>query len=103
MLTLSNKTDIISPKRIYLTSLYHKNYAVSIKTIKKGGRKMLNGKLVRTLMRAKGYSGRELAARVGISESMMSYILQGLREPNVQTLVRIANELGCSLDEMIIR
>jgi len=64
---------------------------------------MINGELIKTLMRSKGITARQLAAKVGVSESMMSYILGGLREPNVHTLVRIAKELGCTVDELIAK
>lgn len=64
---------------------------------------MINGELIRVLMRSKGITSRELAGRVGISEAMMSYVLAGLREPNVQVLVRIAREIGCTVDEIILK
>ena len=64
---------------------------------------MVNGELIKILMRSKGITARQLAAKVGISNSMMSFILSGLREPNIQTLVRIAKELGCTVDELIAK
>ena len=64
---------------------------------------MLNGEKIRVLMHSKEMTSRQLAMRIGISESMMSYILQGLREPNVRTLVRIASELGCTVDEIVLK
>lgn len=64
---------------------------------------MINCERIRALMRSRGLTGRELALRVGVSEAMISYILQGLRAPNLQTLIRIATELDCKLDEIIIK
>lgn len=64
---------------------------------------MINGEKIRMLMRSKGITGRELALRVGVSEAMISYILQGLRAPNLQTLIRIATELDCKLDEIVVK
>lgn len=64
---------------------------------------MINGERIRAIMRSKGITGRELALRVGVSEAMISYILQGLRAPNLQTLIRIATELDCKIDEIIIK
>ena len=64
---------------------------------------MLNGDCVKTLMHSKGLTAGQLAAKVGVSESMMSYILSGLRDPSLQTLIKMANELGCTFDEIIIR
>lgn len=53
------------------------------------------------LMKEKGISSKDMANTVGISEPMMSYILNGLREPNVATLVRIARVLGSSVDSLL--
>ena len=53
------------------------------------------------LMKEKGISSKELASTVGISEPMMSYVLRGLREPNVTTLVRISRVLGCTVDNLV--
>jgi transcriptional regulator with XRE-family HTH domain len=64
---------------------------------------MINGELIKILMRSKGITARQLAAKVGVSSSMMSFILSGLREPNIGTMVRIANELGCTIDELIAK
>ena len=62
---------------------------------------MVNGKRIEELMKEKGILGKDMAERVGVSAAMMSYIMSGLREPNVATLVRIAKELGVSLDELV--
>jgi transcriptional regulator with XRE-family HTH domain len=64
---------------------------------------MLNHAKIKALMSDKLIKDYELAAKIGVSTSMMSYILNGLRTPNVQTLVRIANELDCTVDELIIK
>ena len=53
------------------------------------------------LMKEKGISSKELASTVGISEPMRSYVLRGLREPNVTTLVRISRVLGCTVDNLV--
>ena len=65
---------------------------------------MLNRDNVRQLMRAKGITAVQLASKVGVSPSMMSYILSGLRDPSLQTLIRMADELECeTIDELILR
>lgn len=64
---------------------------------------MLNGERIRALMQSKALTGRELANRVGVSDAMMSYILQGQRDPNVQILVRMSAELECTLDELVVK
>ena len=62
---------------------------------------MVNGKKIQELMTQKNILGKEMAERVGVSEAMMSYIIRGLREPNVATLVRIAKELDVTVDELV--
>ncbi len=62
---------------------------------------MINGEKIRELMKEKGILGKTLAARVGVSEPMISFILDGLREPSVSVLVRIATELNCTVDELV--
>lgn len=66
------------------------------------GEKMVNSEKIRQLMAEKGITGKELAEKAGVTESMMSYIAKGLRSPSVEVLVRIANVLGCKVDELII-
>jgi transcriptional regulator with XRE-family HTH domain len=43
----------------------------------------------------------ELAARVGVTRTAMSRYVSGDREPRFVTLVRIAEELGVHVDELI--
>ena len=62
---------------------------------------MVNGQKIRDLMLSKGIDGMDMAERVGISGQMMSFIIRGLREPNVTTLARIAHELGVTVDDLI--
>lgn len=62
---------------------------------------MVNGKKIAELMRQKGIMNKALAAEVGISESMMTYIIKELREPNVTVLARIAKVLGVAVDELL--
>ena len=64
---------------------------------------MINGEKLRYLMDQKGIQGQELAASVGISKSMISYIIQELRDTTVTVLVRITKVLGCTADELISR
>lgn len=64
---------------------------------------MINCERIKELMGEREIKNKDLAARVGISDAMMSYILDGLREPNVRTLVHIANALECTVDSIVIR
>ena len=64
---------------------------------------MVNGKKIKDLMVEKGIKGKEMARMVGISEPMMSYILSGLRVPNVVILSRIARALEVPVDDLIVK
>ena len=64
---------------------------------------MLNTDKIRQLMREKDIRSKDLALKVGVGESMMSFILSGLRTPNVQTLVMMAKVLECSVDDIIVK
>lgn len=63
----------------------------------------VNGDRISALMDKKGVTQSEMAERVGITKSMMCYIARGLRNPNIETLSRIANELDCTIDELVVR
>lgn len=62
---------------------------------------MVNGAKIKKLMNERRISNREMAQTAGLSESMMTYVTQELREPNVTALARIAKKLGCTVDELI--
>lgn len=64
---------------------------------------MVNGKKIKNLMKEKGLTEKELAQTIGVSQAMMSYVIGGLREPNVATLVRIARVLDVPVDELIVK
>lgn len=59
------------------------------------------GERIGVLRRAKGLSQAELADRLGISASAMGMYEQNRREPSVQTLVRLAQELQVSTDFLL--
>ena len=54
------------------------------------------GRAVKQQREAAGFSLRELAARSGISSSMISDIERGTKSPTVVTVVRLAQALGVS-------
>lgn len=62
---------------------------------------MVNGEKIGKLLREKGMTQQNMAREIGISEAMMCYIIQGLREPSVTVMARIATKLGCTVDELI--
>ncbi len=59
------------------------------------------GDRLRDSRRARGLSLRALAARLGVSPSLISQVETGRAKPSVSTLYAIANELGISLDELL--
>src|SRR5215472_5273656 len=59
------------------------------------------GRAVKQRREAAGLSLRELAARSGISSSMISDIERGSKSPTVVTMVRLAEALGVSAAALI--
>jgi len=59
------------------------------------------GRAVKQQRDALGFSLRELAARSGISSSMISDIERGAKSPTVITLVRLAQALGVSAAALV--
>ena len=62
---------------------------------------MINGERMKELMKEQGITNKELAEAVGVTEAMISYIIRGLRDTTVGTMVRIANRLGVGIDEIV--
>lgn len=62
---------------------------------------MINIEKIKELMKEKAITNRDMACTVGISEAMMSYILQGLRVPTVSVFIGIAKRLSVKLDELV--
>ena len=59
------------------------------------------GRAVKQQREAAGFSLRELAARSGISASMISEVERGAKSPTVSTVVRLAHALGVSAGTLI--
>jgi transcriptional regulator with XRE-family HTH domain len=59
------------------------------------------GDRLREVRNARGLSLRGLAARLGVSASLISQVETGRAQPSVRTLYAIAAELGISLDELL--
>lgn len=53
------------------------------------------------LLDERGMTQLELAARVGVTRAAMSRYVSGDREPRFVTLVRIAEELGVHVEELV--
>ena len=56
-----------------------------------------NLKLIREY---RGFTQPQLAEKIGVSQQMISFIETGLKEPSTINLIRIADSLNCSLDEL---
>lgn len=48
-----------------------------------------------------GLTQTEFARRIGVSQSVVSDIINGEHSPSLDTLVRISKETGLSLDELV--
>lgn len=44
-------------------------------------------------------TARELAAKLGVSEAMVSYLLSDDRRPSLRVMLRIKDEFGWNVDE----
>lgn len=53
------------------------------------------------LMNSRGLSQKELAAKVDVTESAMSYYVKGVRTPRSDVLTRMARELGTTTDYLL--
>lgn len=59
------------------------------------------GKRIRKFREAKGWSQSELAYQVQMSNTTISHIEVGSGKPELNTVVRISNALGVSLDMIL--
>ena len=59
------------------------------------------GKTISVRSRELGYSQRELAKKVGVTEATMSRYIHGSRMPKQKVLVTLAKVLGTSTEELI--
>lgn len=56
---------------------------------------------IRKLREAKGFSQLEFATALGVTQGAVSHWENGRRKPDIDDLVRIAELLGCKLDDLI--
>lgn len=59
------------------------------------------GRRVRRARKAAGLTQYELAEKLGISTSFLGHIERGSRKASLETIIRIANELSISLDNLL--
>ena len=63
---------------------------------------MMFGMRIALLRASNGWSQAELARRIGVSASAVGMYEQGRREPSLDLVVRLANELGVTTDYLLI-
>ncbi len=62
---------------------------------------MVNHEKIAELIREKEIEQKALAEKVGVSPMMISYIVNGLKDPSLAVLGKIAHVLGVSAAELI--
>lgn len=58
---------------------------------------------LRTIRESKNFSQKEIAEKIGVAKSTYSLYESGNREPNVETIKKIADVLDVSADELFGR
>ncbi len=56
---------------------------------------------LRTIRKERGLTLRQVADKVGVSESCISLYESGTRRPNIDTLKKLAEVLRCSIDDLL--
>ena len=64
-------------------------------------RKRVDGQEIARRMVRADIDQKRMADLAGCSESMMSYVVRGMREPSVSMLALIADALGCKVDDLL--
>ena len=59
------------------------------------------GKRLCKIRKSQNYTQERLANRVGIAKSTLAHYETGNREPNILTLIKLAQELGVSIDDLV--
>ncbi len=58
-------------------------------------------RLLRQERERRGVSKYQLSAQTGLAQQTISYIERGLRQPSFETILRIADGLGISLEKVL--
>jgi transcriptional regulator with XRE-family HTH domain len=56
---------------------------------------------IKKLRKQKGLSQIELGDRIGVSQQVITNYERGIREPNIETLLKIAGALDVSIEKLI--
>lgn len=63
---------------------------------------MINTEKLHALLKEKGITQADMSREVGVTQAMMSYILNGFKTPSVSVLQRMAARLGVTMEELLI-
>lgn len=62
---------------------------------------MFNAKKLEEYLESNGLSQAKFGEKVGISATMVFYLIKGYKQPSALLLRRIADVLDCSMDELM--
>lgn len=62
---------------------------------------MVNGKKIRQMRESEELTTGELGEKVFASQSMIVFIENGIKQPGIELLKRIADYFGCTVDELL--
>jgi transcriptional regulator with XRE-family HTH domain len=61
------------------------------------------GERIRVMRKTRDWSQTDVASRTGLKPSAISHFETGRRTPSVGNLIRLADVLNCSLDDLVGR
>ena len=64
---------------------------------------MFNGIKLAEYLKAKGITNVALAKKLGVSEGAIRHIIVGIKQPSLAMACELAELMGCSVDDLIIR
>ena len=60
------------------------------------------GKNLETALAARGLSQAEFARQLGVQRATVNHWISGLAFPSLEYIIAVADELGCSIDDLFI-
>ena len=64
---------------------------------------MFNGKKLAKYMKENNITNVALAKQLGVSEGAVRHIIVGIKQPSLAMAQEIAQMMGCTVDELIVR
>lgn len=62
---------------------------------------MFNAKKLAEYLERNNISQARFGEMIGVSGTMVFYLIKGFKQPSIPLLKRIASELGCTVDELL--